>query len=146
MTTSRKPASKEDALPADALGQVHDADGLLVDEYSSDTFVDPEHIDALDGPRAHPSDAALEQLMNDGTGIDAFEVPSEDETMETIDSGARRDPTMDGEMGLGAEPHTPEELEQAAIGDALRGRRAVTRDGEAHGEFLMDSPDGPPPE
>ncbi len=32
-------------------------------------------------------------------------------------------------------------VEDAAIGHGLRGRGAVTRDDEVHGEALLDSPD-----
>ena len=118
-----------DDLPEDELGQVHDDDGLVVDEYTSDAFDDPDAIDAMDLADARAPETVLNDVADTGDGITEIalaDMPLEDD---------------DAEMGLGAEPHTPEELERAALGRELRGRRAVTRDDEVHGERLLDRPE-----
>lgn len=122
--TKRRP----DDLPEDELGQLRDDDGLIVDEYTSDAFDDPDAIDALDVPRARASDARLDDIEDAGDGIEEVSL-----------ADMRADDVAD--MGLGAEPHSPEELERAAIGRELRGRKGVTRDDEVHGERLLDRPE-----
>lgn len=118
-----------DDLPEDELGQVHDDDGLVVDEYTSDAFDDPDAIDAMDLADARAPETVLNDVADTGDGITEIalaDMPLKDD---------------DAEMGLGAEPHTPEELERAALGRELRGRRGVTRDDEVHGARLLDRPE-----
>jgi len=124
-----------------ATGEVHDADGLLVDEYSDDTFHAHDAVDALDVPSALSSERILAEVADDRDGTSAIDTQPRSASMDTVDTGARRTPTDDGEMGLGAEPHSADDLQRASIGSALKGRRAVTRDGEVHGERFLDSPD-----
>jgi hypothetical protein len=125
MNSDRRP----DDLPEDELGQVRDEDGLLVDEYTAEAFDDPDAVDALDVADGHAPESLLDDVADIGGGI---------EEIALADVAVHDD---DAEMGLGAEPHTPEELEDAAIGHALRGRRGVTRDDEVHGERLLDRPE-----
>lgn len=126
-------------------------EGFIIDEYSSEVdnldsgdpskqkHNDEPRIDALDVPSALTDVEQVDDLAADVDGV--VEMPiTQSSVVDTVDSGARQKPTDDGEMGLGAEPHTAEELELAAIGDALRGRAAVTRDGEEHGERFLDKP------
>jgi hypothetical protein len=143
----RKPRTPADARADDGPSmsdddELRDDDGLLVDEYSSDAYDDPDSLDALDVPAALADEAVLNEIADDGDGIEEVEVMPGGAPMDTVDTGARRTPHDDADMGLGAEPRSPEELERAAIGRALRGRGAVTRDNELHGERLMDSADG----
>lgn len=119
---------RPDDLPEDELGQIRDDDGLIVDEYTAEAFDDPDAIDALDLPRGLASDARLDNIEDAGDGIE--EVSLADVRADDI-----------AEMGLGAEPHSPEDLERAAIGRELRGRKGVTRDDEVHGERLLDRPE-----
>lgn len=120
---------RPDDLPEDELGQIHDDEGLLLDEYSAEAFDDPDAVDALDVAESLDPETVLSDVADPGDGITEIalaDLPMHDD---------------DAEMGLGAEPRTPEELERAAIGRELRGRRAVTRDDEVHGERLLDRPE-----
>lgn len=125
-------------------------DGYLIDEYSSEADnLDPAElrermrhaaprIDALDVMSALTDLDQIEDSVADVDGVIENTV-SDSPVVDTVDSGARMTPTDDGEMGLGAEPHSAEELERAAIGDALRGRAAVTRDDTEHGARFLDT-------
>jgi hypothetical protein len=123
---TRKPGRPDD-LPEDDAGEVREEDGLLVDAYTSEAFEDRDAIDVMDVPQALDDEDVLDEVVDDGDGIESISL-----------ADVRMDDEAD--MGLGAEPRTPEELERAAIGTALRGRAAVTRDGEVHGERLFDQP------
>ena len=127
--------------PIDAsTGEVHDADGLLIDAYSDDTFQAQDTIDALDVPLALSSERLLEDVSDDTDGTSEIDAPVRSALMDTVDTGARQRPSDDGEMGLGAEPHPADDLQRASIAGALKGRAGVTRDDEVHGERLFDSP------
>ena len=139
-SASQSPDKKTTTDPS--TGEVRDADGLLVDEYSDDSLAHQPSQDALDLPNALVSEAMIAELSDASDGIAARDVRRRVDVMDTVDSGARQTPTDDGEMGLGAEPHSAEDLERASIGRALRGAAGVTREGEPHGERLFDSPDG----
>lgn len=118
-----------------------DEDGLLNDEYSDESLEDSGGLDAMDVPLALRSDSVLADVADDVDGIEELDLLPLYDERNTADGGVRmRD---DAEMGLGAEPHSAEELEDAAIGRELRGRAAHTRDDEVHGERLFDSPDSP---
>ncbi len=120
MTTPHQPQPGEEEDPE--TGIIRDEDGLVVDEYSDEDFAEDEAIDALDVPRALQDDDVLIDVSEDSDGIEEVELS--------------RSPADDAEMGLGAEPHTADELERA-----LRGPAGVTRDDEVHGERLLDDPD-----
>lgn len=95
-------------------------------------------------------DGQLEHLMEDDESIPELDVGDDIASSarvsgdETTDSGVRRRPNSDAEMGLGAEPRDADELADAAIGRALGGDAGVTRDDEAHGEHLLDAVDEGP--
>jgi hypothetical protein len=122
--------------------EIRDDEGLLVDEYSSEAFDDPDALDVLDIPAALEDDSVLEDVADDSNGIEEVSRTT-GEQMDTVDTGARRAPTDDVDMGFGAEPHSTDELADAALGTDLKGRAAVTRDDQVHGERLLDSPDDP---
>lgn len=138
MTTPHQPQPGEEEDPE--TGVIRDEDGLVVDEYSDETFEEPESVDALDVPRALREEGVLIDVSEEGDGIEETEIFDAVSSADTIDTGARRPPDDDAEMGLGAEPHSADELERAAIGRALRGPAGVTRDDEVHGERLLDDP------
>ena len=120
-------------------------EGLIHDEYTDDSFEDVDSIDALDVRSALRDERLLDDLADDSDGIEEMDVLPVSAGMDTIDSGARHRPNDDAEMGLGAEAHSAEELEEAALGHELRGKAAHMRDGEVHGEMLFDSPDAREP-
>jgi len=122
------------ATPAQDADVVRDADGLVVDEYSDDTFISADDMDALDRPRTLDDTDALAEVPDEGDGITEIDL-----------SGSNQNDMGDADMGLGAEPRSAEELEEAAIGHELRGPAGVTRDDEVHGERMFDSPDATPP-
>ncbi|WP_309669598.1 hypothetical protein [Gemmatimonas sp.] len=71
------------------------------------------------------------------------EVPAQDaDVVRDADGLVVDEHSDDADMGLGAEPRSAEELEDAAIGHELKGAAGVTRDDEVHGERMFDSPDG----
>ena len=113
-------------------------DGLVHDEYTDPSLEGVDHLDALDVPRALRDERVLADVANTD-GIEEVDVLAVDNMMDTIDTGARHRTIDEADMGLGAEPRTAEELEEASIGHALRGRGAHTRDDEVHGEALFDS-------
>jgi len=136
MTSSAEHASDEQppvpsALPAQDADVVRDADGLVVDEYSDDTITSAEGMDALDHPGELDDTDVLAEVADDVDGIAEIDL-----------SVSNRSDMGDADMGLGAEPRSAEELEDAAIGHELKGAAGVTRDDEVHGERMFDSPDG----
>jgi hypothetical protein len=120
----------DDELPAQDADVVRDADGLVVDEYSDASFSSDDDMDALDRPRLEDADA-LAEVADDADGIAELNVPE-----------SNRNDAVDADMGLGAEPRSVDELEDAVIGHELKGAAGVTRDDEVHGERMFDSPDG----
>lgn len=129
-------------LTAEQIGgeEIRDDDGLLVDEYTSEAYDDPDALDAMDVPRALEDESVLEEIADDDdlNGIVEVDLLMGGEATDRVDGGSRRAAIDEADMGLGAEPHTPEELADAAIGRALRGPAGVTRDDEVHGEGLLD--------
>ncbi|WP_411279031.1 hypothetical protein [Gemmatimonas sp.] len=118
------------ASPAQDADVVRDADGLVVDEYSDETFTSAVDMDALDRPRMLGDTDALAEVADDSDGITERDL-----------SVSNHNDMGDADMGLGAEPRSAEELEEAAIGHELKGPAAVTRDDDVHGERMFDSPD-----
>lgn len=132
---------KHVAPPNESPPPVSDA-GILHDEYTGDPKSD-DSIDALDATSALVSDDVLDRIAAGSDGIEELEPEDDIDAMDTVDSGARRRRSDDGEMGLGVEAHSADELADAALGHALRGPNATSRDGDQHGERFLDSPDGP---
>lgn len=117
-------------------------DGLINDEYTDPALENSHELDALDVPSALRDESVLDGVADTSDGIEEIDLEPGGDLMDTIDTGARhRSVDDEGDMGFGGEPRTIEELEDAAIGHALRGRAGVTRDDEVHGEALFDSPD-----
>jgi hypothetical protein len=112
---------------------------VRIDEYIDDKY-DVRELDALDVPYALRSDAVLDDVADSSDGIEEIDVLSTTGD-ETVDSGMRRHVRDEANMGLGAEAHSAEELEDAALGDALPGRRGVTRENEVHGSGFLDDVD-----
>lgn len=88
--------------------------------------------DALDD-NVQLSDAPDDLAADAVDEIAAVTPPDE---YETTEEGDRRPDRDEAEMGLGGEPRSADELADRAIGDAIRGPRGTTRDGEVHGEDL----------
>jgi hypothetical protein len=117
-------------------------DGLVHDEYTDPSLEGVDRLDALDVPMALRDLNVLDDVADYTDGIEEVDDHLGGDVMDTVDTGARHRGIPDeGDMGFGAEPRTVEELEDASIGSALKGRGAVTRDDEVHGEALLDSPD-----
>ena len=126
---NRKPVPP--SMPAQDGDVVRDGDGLVVDEYSDASLVSEDDMDVLDRPAALDDEDVLAEVADDA-----------DRTSEINRSESSRNDEVDAEMGLGAEPRSAEELEDAAIGHELKGKAGVTRDDEVHGVRMFDSPDG----
>lgn len=118
---NRKPESAE----------IRDSDGLLVDEYSDESLVDPDAIDALDLADSLESDTILDRVAAGGDGIVEVD-PDADSEEAVVDSlgdegyAGRRNAT---EIGIGAELRSTDDLERAAIGRRASTRRPSTDDG-----------------
>lgn len=129
------PKRRPDDMPPD-----DDDAGLINDEYTDDSLDDPFALDALDVPGALQDESVLADVaQGTGDGIEELDLSSVRTSFDNEPDGTATHKVVDdAEMGLSAEPHTPEELADAAIGHELRGRGAVRRDDELHGEFLLD--------
>ncbi|MEO7520996.1 MAG: hypothetical protein ABIW79_04195, partial [Gemmatimonas sp.] len=112
-------------------------DGIIRDEYTDPSLEGVDGLDALDVPRALRSDRVLADVADGADGIVEIDLHPGAAPMDTVDSGARHHVTDDVDMGFGAEPHSTDELADATIGHELRGRGAVTRDDEVHGELMF---------
>ena len=133
--------AKKHASPINPAPPPASDEGILHDEYTGDPK-DNDSIDALDATSALVSDEVLDRIATGTDGIEELEPEDDFDAMDTVDSGARQRRTDDGEMGLGVEAHSADELADAAVGHALRGPNATSRDGDQHGERFLDSPDG----
>ena len=130
----KRPAHPNEPPPSD--------DGILHDEYTGDPKSD-DGIDALDATTALVGEELLDSIAAGTNGIEELESADDADSVDTVDSGARQPRSDDGEMGLGVEAHSADELAEAALGHSLRGPNATSRDGDQHGERFLDSPDAP---
>lgn len=137
---SRDGGPSRDRAPRRDPDAAYDAQGPVNDEYT-DESLDVMELDALDVPGALRNESVLADVADDSDGIEEIDLDPNGASMDTYDTGARHRVVDEADMGLGSEPRSAEELEDASIGHALRGRGAVTRDDEVHGELLFDSPD-----
>ena len=120
-------------------GQLYDADGLLVDEYSDESLDDDPSLDALDVPAAIVDDAILDDAADVGDGIQEIAAVEADAEELNLDGVLRDgDPAAEDEIN---EAHSVEDLERATVGHATR--LTDGPDGPAHGERFLDSPDKP---
>ena len=70
-------------------GQLHDADGLLVDEYSNPGMRHEPASDALDDPAALVNEHVLDNIA-DGDGIEEIDTVAEGSEQDRMDGGGRR--------------------------------------------------------
>lgn len=126
-------------IPADA--DVTDEEGVSLGEEIETRERSPmqeaQGADALDG-HVLVDKPAVEDVPLDA--VDEIAAVGRRDDYRTTDSGDRRPRVDNADMGLGAEPRSPEELEDAAIGKGLSPNRGVTRDGESHGSRFLDQP------
>lgn len=134
-TASPAAAAPESAEPVGGIGP-------------TDAFSDGAG-DALETRDRNPHDEGLgRDAMDDNVqltdapddlaadAIDEIAAMTSPDEYETSEEGDRRPNRDEAEMGLGGEPRSADELADRAIGDAIRGHRGTTRDGEVHGEDL----------
>ena len=114
--------------------------GLKNDEYSDPSLDDPNAVDALDVRRSLRNERMLDEVADSGDGIEEVDVLPASSVSDTVDTGARRKPRDEAEMGLGAEPHSADELDEAAVGNSRRGNASHEREGQMHGKGMFDSP------
>ena len=114
--------------------------GLKNDEYSDPTLEDDDAVDALDVRGALRNERVLDEVADDGDGIEEIDVLPSSSVSDTVDTGARQKPRDEAEMGLGAEAHSADELDEAAVGNSRRGNASHEREGQMHGKGLFDSP------
>ena len=79
-------------------GQLHDADGLLVDEYSDPTIRHEPASDALDDPASLVNERILNNVADGGDGIEEIDTP-ESADVDLLPDGGRR---------VGGPSHRPE--------------------------------------
>ena len=70
-------------------GQLHDADGLLVDEYSDPTMRHEPASDALDDPAALVNEKVLDNVA-DGDGIEEIDTVPDGAEVDLLEGGGRR--------------------------------------------------------
>lgn len=141
--SKERPASAVEADESTdaATGEVRDADGLLVDEYSDESLDDNDSLDALDVTSVVLDETALAGLSSQADGTSERESGVGQVVVDTVDTGARSEGTDDGEVAIGAEVSSVDELARLSIGQRRDGELRGTREGERHGEQLLDSPD-----
>ena len=137
-----EPRNEQSDLTEGPDGQLYDAEGLVVDEYSDESLDSNPSLDALDVPAAMVDEAILDDAADVGDGI---------EEIATVDSGGE-ELNLDGVVPAAGDPasedeiyeaHSVEDLERATVGHATR--LTDGPDGTAHGERFLDSPDKPTP-
>jgi len=143
-TTPRSPRDDEPTKEQSGItegpdGQLYDADGLLIDEYSDESLEQDPSLDALEVPAAVDDEAAFDVSADVAGGIEeiaAAEASAETElNLDGVVSAALDTPSED-EID---EAHSVEDLERATVGRATR--LTDGPDGTAHGERFLDSPD-----
>ena len=122
-------------------GQLRDADGLLVDEYSDPSISHKPGTDALDNPTALTSDAVLDDVAMIGEGIQEIDVVDDGVEAESLGDGGRRVGVDQATDDAASGPHSADELARLTIGDETTGRTIARVGNEPHGEDLLDSPD-----
>lgn len=118
-------------------GELRDADGLLIDEYSDDSLTTPEGNDALDDPAVLTSDRFLDTVADDVDGIAEMELVNARES--ALGDGARRSRKDQGTRDESREPHSADDLQRVTVGSKAR-RAAASKEEQAHGEDLLDDP------
>ncbi len=132
--------SKKEGSGSKDKNEPTDDAGLKNDEYSDPSLEDTDSVDALDVRRSLRNERMLDEVVDSGDGIEEIDVLPSSSVSDTVDTGARRRPRDEAEMGLGAEAHSAEELDEAAVGNSGRGNASHEREGQMHGKGLFDSP------
>ena len=122
-------------------GEVRDAEGLLVDEYSDATIQHEPGSDALDNPTALASDEVLDDVAMIGDGIQEMDVVDDGVEAESLGDGGRRVGVDTASEDDAQEAHSADDLARVTIGDTSTGQPAPRTGKQAHGEELLDSPD-----
>ena len=139
---ARQHADNQPVASEGADGQVRDADGLLMDEYSDASIVHQPGTDALDDPSALTSDAILDDVAMTGGGPQEIDVIEDDVEAEALGDGGRRVGIDQANEDDAATPHSADDLARVTIGDETPdGTRAARASRRNHGEHLLDSPD-----
>ena len=136
-----EPRNEQSGLTEGPDGQLYDADGLVVDEYSDESLDEDPSLDALDVPAALVDEAILDDAADVGDGIQeitAIEADADELILDGVVPDG--DPATEDEI---YEAHSVEDLERATVGHATR--LTDGPDGTAHGERFLDSPDKPTP-
>lgn len=123
---------------------VRDENGLIVDEYSDETFAHETGADALDRRASLVSDDRLE-LAEQTDGIEEIDDAAAEQDGDSEYEGSPRrgiDRITDNIL----DAHSPDELKERAVGHELPGRAGVTREDVVHGEGLLDSPEDSEPD
>ena len=71
-------------------GQLHDADGLLVDEYSNPEMRHKPASDALDDPAALVNEKVLDNIADGESGIEEIDTVAEGSEVDLLEGGGRR--------------------------------------------------------
>ena len=121
-------------------GEVRDADGLIVDEYSDASIEHELAPDALEDPATLMSEEGIDDAADGGAGIEDVDPVEASADAELLDEGGQHvglDHRTDDEID---EAHSAEDLERATVGHATR--LTDGPDGtQMHGEQFLDSPD-----
>lgn len=118
-------------------GELRDADGLLIDEYSDDTLATPSGNDALDDPTVLTNDRFLDTVADDVDGIAEMDLVNSREA--ALGDGARRVRKDQGTRDESREPHSADDLQRVTVGKKSRRHPQVDAEGP-HGEALFDDP------
>jgi hypothetical protein len=119
----KRKAEKKSAAPGKQ--PEHTDAGLINDEYSDASFVDPNRVDALDMPSLLDDEDALDEVPVSRDGIEEVQ-SSADAERESAQSTADDGHVLlnDGnEMGVGTELYSVDDLERATVGAPRKRRR-----------------------
>ena len=71
-------------------GQLHDADGLLVDEYSNPGMRHEPASDALDDPASLVNEEVLDNVADGESGIEEIDTVAAGSEVDLLDGGGRK--------------------------------------------------------
>jgi hypothetical protein len=71
-------------------GQLHDADGLLVDEYSNPGIRHEPASDALDDPASLVNEKVLDNVADGESGIEEIDTVAAGSEVDLLDGGGRK--------------------------------------------------------
>lgn len=85
-----EPENVKQPMTRTADGQLHDADGLLVDEYSNPEMRHKPASDALDDPASLVNERALDNIADGEDGIEEIDTVAEGSEVDLLDGGGRK--------------------------------------------------------